>query len=84
VGIVATTLERLRKICHGAVPYRELYDTFSDLLRQTKETIQLSLPFLEPNGIWIFLDDIIAAVSKGINFRVLTREIYEPKSVLHG
>lgn len=79
VCIVATIPERLRSICHGVVPYRELYDTFSDLLHQTNKTVRLSLPFLEPNGIWIFLDDIVAAISKGINFRVLTREIYEPK-----
>ena len=79
VSIVATIPERLRNVCHGAVPYEELYDTFSDLLRQANEIVRLSLPFIEPNGIWIFLDDIATALSKGVSFRILTREIYEPR-----
>ena len=79
VSIVATIPERLRSVCRDAVSYEELYDAFSNLLCQANETVRLSLPFIEPNGIWIFLDDIVAALSKGVSFRILTREIYEPQ-----
>jgi len=79
VDIVATIPERLKDICHTAIQYKELSDAFSDLIHQANKTIRLSLPFLEPNGIWIFFDDIVAAASKGVDFRLLTREIHEPQ-----
>lgn len=78
VNIVATIPERLKDLGH-AVQYKDLSDAFSELLHQANKTIRLSLPFLEPNGIWIFLDDIVTAASKGVEFRLLTRETYEPK-----
>ena len=78
VDVVATIPDRLKDLCHD-VRYRDLPDAFSTLLQQAKKTIRLSLPFLEPNGVWIFLDDVISAATRGVEFRILTRETYNPR-----
>jgi phosphatidylserine/phosphatidylglycerophosphate/cardiolipin synthase-like enzyme len=61
-----------------SIRFVSMQEAFSKILDNTNKTLRLSLPFIEPTGIWILMDSIIGCAERNVEFRILTREIFKP------
>ena len=58
----------------------ELKDVFKKLLNSSTNEILIASPFIETDGISYILDELIDSASRGVSFRILTRDVLVKKS----
>lgn len=58
----------------------ELKDVLKKLLNSANDEVLISSPFIELDGISYILDELIKSASRGVSFKILTRDVLVKKS----
>ncbi|EIJ65747.1 hypothetical protein BD31_I0834 [Candidatus Nitrosopumilus salaria BD31] len=58
----------------------ELKDVFKKLLNSASDEVLIASPFIEIDGIAYILDELIDSASRGVSFKILTRDVLVKKS----
>lgn len=63
---------------YSSLPIRDLKETFADLLARAQKEVLLSVPFLELDGLMVFVDKIRDLGGRKVAVKALTRELVAP------
>jgi len=72
---------RALRVSYGQLAIEEMKDTFSKLLASAQREALLSVPFLELDGLMVFVDEIKSLGKRRVAVKALTRELTAPGRV---
>ncbi len=72
---------RALRASYGQLAIEEMKDAFSRLLASAQREVLLSVPFLELDGLMVFVDEIKSLGKRQVAVKALTRELIAPGRV---
>jgi phosphatidylserine/phosphatidylglycerophosphate/cardiolipin synthase-like enzyme len=75
---------RALQASYDQLAIEEMKEAFSELLANAQREVFLSVPFLELDGLMVFVDEIKSLGNRRVAVRALTRELIAPRRVDYG